>query len=147
MVDETKLNDSNQTGGAVSANEGNAADAKRRELQQAVELVNKGLDGLSPEELTRIYRILKTHSGEPGAAGEAFAKLDAFAQKQVKDFAEGKEKVAPEDLTGIQNLETEIVTVHNPETRELSAAERVEREKRELDAQLGLTHLSPSFKP
>ena len=147
MVDETKLNDSNQTGGAVSANEGNAADAKRRELQQAVELVNKGLDGLSPEELTRIYRILKTHSGEPDAAGEAFAKLDAFAQKQVKDFAEGKEKVAPEDLTGIQNLETEIVTVHNPETRELSAAERVEREKRELDAQLGLTHLSPSFKP
>ena len=147
MVDETKLNDSNQAGNVVSAGEGNAADAKRRELQQAVELVNKGLDGLSPEELTRIYRILKTHSGEPGAAGEAFAKLDAFAQKQVKDFAEGKEKVAPEDLTGIQNLETEIVTVHNPETRELSAAERVEREKRELDAQLGLTHLSPSFKP
>lgn len=147
MVDETKLNDSNQAGGVVSAGEGNAADARRRELQQAVELVNKGLDGLSPEELTRIYRILKTHSGEPGAAGEAFAKLDAFAQKQVKDFAEGKEKVAPEDLTGIQNLEAEIVTVHNPETGELSAAERVEREKRELDAQLGLTHLSPSFKP
>lgn len=147
MVDETKLNDSNQAGNVVSAGEGNAADAKRRELQQAVELVNKGLDGLSPEELTRIYRILKTHSGEPGAAGEAFAKLDAFAQKQVKDFAEGKEKVAPEDLTGIQNLEAEIVTVHNPETGELSAAERVEREKRELDAQLGLTHLSPSFKP
>lgn len=147
MVDETKLNDSNQAGGVVSAGEGNAADARRRELQQAVELVNKGLDGLSPEELTRIYRILKTHSGEPGAAGEAFAKLDAFAQKQVKDFAESKEKVAPEDLTGIQNLEAEIVTVHNPETGELSAAERVEREKRELDAQLGLTHLSPSFKP
>lgn len=147
MVDETKLNDSNQAGGVVSAGEGNAADARRRELQQAVELVNKGLDGLSPEELTRIYRILKTHSGEPGAAGEAFAKLDAFAQKQVKDFAEGKEKVAPEDLTGIQNLEAEIVTIHNPETGELSAAERVEREKRELDAQLGLTHLSPSFKP
>lgn len=147
MVDETKLNDSNQAGGVVSAGEGNAADARRRELQQAVELVNKGLDGLSPEELTRIYRILKTHSGEPGAAGEAFAKLDAFAQKQVKDFAEGKEKVAPEDLTGIQNLEAEIVTVHNPETGELSAAEHVEREKRELDAQLGLTHLSPSFKP
>ena len=145
MVDETKLNDSNQAGGVVSAGEGNAADARRRELQQAVELVNKGLDGLSPEELTRIYRILKTHSGEPGAAGEAFAKLDAFAQKQVKDFAEGKEKVAPEDLTGIQNLEAEIVTIHNPETGELSAAERVEREKRELDAQLGLTHLSPSF--
>lgn len=147
MVDETKLNDSNQAGGVVSAGEGNAADARRRELQQAVELVNKGLDGLSPEELTRIYRILKTHSGEPGAAGEAFAKLDAFAQKQVKDFTESKEKVAPEDLTGIQNLEAEIVTVHNPETGELSAAERVEREKRELDAQLGLTHLSPSFKP
>ena len=78
MVDETKLNDSNQAGGVVSAGEGNAADARRRELQQAVELVNKGLDGLSPEELTRIYRILKTHSGEPGAAGEAFAKLDAL---------------------------------------------------------------------
>lgn len=67
MVDETKLNDSNQAGNVVSAGEGNAADAKRRELQQAVELVNKGLDGLSPEELTRIYRILKTHSGEPGS--------------------------------------------------------------------------------
>ena len=33
MVDETKLNDSNQAGNVVSAGEGNAADAKRRELQ------------------------------------------------------------------------------------------------------------------
>lgn len=74
MVDETKLNDSNQAGGVVSAGEGNAADARRRELQQAVELVNKGLDGLSPEELTRIYRILKTPQRRTGRSRRSFCQ-------------------------------------------------------------------------
>ena len=41
-VYETKLNDSNQAGGVVSAGEGNAADARRRELQQAVNWLTKG---------------------------------------------------------------------------------------------------------
>ena len=137
MVDET--NNVNQSG---------SDENKQKELQQAIERVNRSLEDLTPDELSRIYRILKAYSGEIGNAGEAFARLDEFSQKKVKDFADGKENLAPEDLNGIVALEAELVAVHQPaaDRRQTPAADRVNRERRDFDAKNGLTHLTPSSK-
>ena len=137
MVDET--NNANQSG---------SDENKQKELQQAIERVNRGLEDLTPDELSRIYRILKAHNGEIGDAGTAFARLDEFAQKKVKDFADGKENLALEDMNGIVALEAELAAVHQPDAdrRQTPAADRVNRERRDFDAKNGLTHLTPSSK-
>ena len=137
MVDET--NNANQSG---------SDENKQKELQQAIERVNRGLEDLTPDELSRIYRILKAHNGEIGDAGTAFARLDEFAQKKVKDFADGKENLALEDMNGIVALEAELAAVHQPDAdrRQTPATDRVNRERRDFDAKNGLTHLTPSSK-
>ena len=123
------------------------ADAKKQDLEQAIKLVNQGLDNLSTEELNRAYSILKAHSGEAGPAGEAFAKLDAFAQQKTQDFASGKENCAPEDLEGMKALAQEVASVHKSADNQVQTTQRVEKEQQVFDAKNKLTHLTPDFAP
>ena len=121
------------------------ADAKKQALEQAIKLVNQGLDNLSIEELNRAYSILKAHSGEPNPAGEAFAKLDAFAQQKTQDFASGKENCAPEDLEGMKALAQEVASVHKSAGNQGKTTQRAEQEQQDFDAKNNLTHLTPDF--
>ena len=121
------------------------ADAKKQALEQAIKLVNQGLDNLSIEELNRAYSILKAHSGEPNPAGEAFAKLDAFAQQKTQDFASGKENCAPEDLEGMKSLAQEVASVHKSAGNQGKTTQRAEQEQQDFDAKNNLTHLTPDF--
>ncbi len=121
------------------------ADAKKQALEQAIKLVNQGLDNLSIEELNRAYSILKAHSGEASPAGEAFAKLDAFAQQKTQDFASGKENCAPEDLEGMKALAQEVASVHKSAGNQGKTTQRAEQEQQDFDAKNNLTHLTPDF--
>lgn len=125
----------------------NTDDTKKLTLEQAIEAVNQGVENLSIEELNKLYSILKAHSGEMSPAGEAFAKLDAFAQQQVQDFADGKENCAPEDLEGMKALAQEVASVHKSTENQDKTTQRVNQEQRNLDATNNLTHLTPDFAP
>lgn len=146
MVDETKSSTENE---AVTANEAVEVDAKKTELNEAIALVNKGLEDLSPEELAKVYSILKSHSGEVNDAGSAFAKLDAFSEKKVQDFADKKENVAPEELSGVQTLAAEVVTVHSQNAEQLTkaVASRVAEERAKFDKGNSLESLTPESAP
>ena len=122
-----------------------SVDAKKQALEQAIEMVNQGLDNLSAEELNRIYNILKAHNGEMSPAGEAFAKLDAFALQKTQDFASGKENCAPEDLEGMKALAQEVASVHKSANNQNQTKQRADREQQDFDARNNLTHLTPDF--
>ena len=123
----------------------NTNDTKKQTLEQAIELVNKGVDNLSVEEINRLYGILKAHNGEMSPAGEAFAKLDAFAQQKTQDFASGKENCAPEDLEGMKALAQEVASVHKSADNQGKTNQRANQEQQDFDSQNGLTHLTPDF--
>ena len=122
-----------------------STDTKKQTLEHAIELVNQGLDNLSAEDLNRVYGILKVHNGEMSPAGEAFAKLDAFAQQKIQNFASGKENCAPEDLEGMKALTQEVASVHKSANNQNATTQRINQEQQDFDAKNNLTHLTPDF--
>lgn len=120
-------------------------DTKEQTLKRAIELVNQGLDNLSTEDLSKIYNILKAHNGEMSPAGEAFTKLDAFAQQKTQDFASGKENCAPEELEGMKALAQEVASVHKSTANQGQTTQRVVQEQRDFASRNNLTHLTPDF--
>lgn len=75
-------------------------ETEKTDLDVVLELVDKGVENLSPEQLHAVYLFLKQYSGTNTPGGEAFNKVSQYADKKLQDM----EKVPEEERTSLEAL-------------------------------------------
>ena len=61
-------------------------ETEKTELDKVLELVDKGVENLSPEDLYTVYNFLKRYKGDNTPGGEAFNKVSQYADKKLQDM-------------------------------------------------------------
>lgn len=119
--------------------------AKQKQVQEAIELANKGPQNLSPAELARVYRILAPFNNTNGEAGAAFAMVANHAEEQLKSFDKKKEAYSPEDMAALAELNQEINKDKKEEKEKVG--QEINNNMEAYDKANRLDHLSPESLP
>lgn len=139
---ENELNSQkSETENKMSAEEA----AKQKQVQEAIELANKGPQNLTPAELARVYKILAPFNNTNGEAGAAFAIVANYAEEQLKSFDRKKEAYSPEDMEALSELNREVNKDKQEDKEKLNA--EIEQNLAAYDKENNLEHLSPESAP
>ncbi len=141
MADKENELNSQKTENKMSAEEA----AKQKQVQEAIELANKGPQNLTLTELARVYQILVPFNNTNGEAGAAFAMVAAHAEEQLKSFDRKKEAYSPEDMEALNELNKEINKDRKKDKEKLDS--EIEQNLAAYDKENNLENLSPESAP
>ncbi len=71
---------------------------EQKSVQEAIEMVNKGPANLTPEELSKVLKVLAPFNNTNGAAGAAYVAAATIADEKLKSFVDSKDERSPEDV-------------------------------------------------
>lgn len=113
----------------------------QKSIQDAVELVNKGVQNLTASQLEKILKILAPYNNSNGAEGAAFAMASNFAEERLKAFNEGRGDFSPEEAQAFGGI---ALTLHPQDKDTLQqTAGQVEKRVSAYEQEERLDSLTP----
>lgn len=119
--------------------------SEQKSVKEAIELVNKGPENLTPEELSKVLKVLSPFNNTNGAAGSAFVAAAHIADERLNKFVDSKEQHSPEDIDAFTEI-NDTLYPQKEENKQKVAAQAV-TQKATFDKDNSLDSLTKESAP